>query len=178
MSCITKEKYRDWYIFFFVWDWLVSFSFIMGFRISIIVTWYKLEFSVKYLIRNVLKKFHLINNSIFDQWSFKIYLNLFITKNKKNLIKILQRQHSKTFLRKTFRLSTLFQKDKKSIAQYNTIHPHSTNYCKNMSEIFPIFHCNWNIVSTFCQILQNISSQHYNFNFLKYFWKLINTEYF
>ena len=27
--------------------------------------------------------------------------------------------------------------------------PHSTEYCKNMSEIFPIFHCKWNIVATF-----------------------------
>ena len=26
----------------------------------------------------------------------------------------------------------------------------------------------------FCKILQNISSQHYNYNFLKYFWNEIN----
>ena len=26
----------------------------------------------------------------------------------------------------------------------------------------------------FCQILQNISSQHYNFNFVRYFWKQTN----
>ena len=26
---------------------------------------------------------------------------------------------------------------------------HSTEYCRNMSEIFPIFHCKWNIVTTF-----------------------------
>ena len=32
--------------------------------------------------------------------------------------------------------------------------PHSTEYCKNMSEIFPIFHCNWNIVAIF---LSNIA---------------------
>ena len=30
----------------------------------------------------------------------------------------------------------------------------------------------------FCKILQNISSQHYNLNFLKYFWKQINIQYF
>ena len=29
-----------------------------------------------------------------------------------------------------------------------------------------------------CKILQIISSQHYNFNFLKYFWKQINIWYF
>ena len=34
------------------------------------------------------------------------------------------------------------------------IHPHSTEYCKNISEIFPIFHCKWNIVATF---LSNIA---------------------
>ena len=33
-------------------------------------------------------------------------------------------------------------------------HPHSTEYCRNMSEIFPIFHCNWNIVAIF---LSNIA---------------------
>ena len=27
--------------------------------------------------------------------------------------------------------------------------PHSTEYCRNMSKIFPIFHCKWNIVATF-----------------------------
>ena len=27
--------------------------------------------------------------------------------------------------------------------------PHSTEYCRNILEIFSIFHCNWNIVSTF-----------------------------
>ena len=27
--------------------------------------------------------------------------------------------------------------------------PHSTEYCRNVSEIFPIFHCNWNIAATF-----------------------------
>ena len=32
--------------------------------------------------------------------------------------------------------------------------PHSTEYCKNMSEIFEIFHCNWNIVAIF---LSNIA---------------------
>ena len=31
---------------------------------------------------------------------------------------------------------------------------HSTEYCRNMWEIFPIFHYNWNIVSTF---LSNIA---------------------
>ena len=25
----------------------------------------------------------------------------------------------------------------------------STEYCRNLSQIFPIFHCNWNIVTTF-----------------------------
>ena len=30
--------------------------------------------------------------------------------------------------------------------------PHSTEYCRNMSEIFPIFHCNWNIAATFLSI--------------------------
>ena len=44
---------------------------------------------------------------------------------------------------------------------------HSTQYCRNMSEIFPIA---TEIFSQhFLQMLQNISSQHYNFNFLKYF---------
>ena len=33
-------------------------------------------------------------------------------------------------------------------------HPHSTEYCRNMSEIFPIFHCTWNIVA---KILSNIA---------------------
>ena len=46
-----------------------------------------------------------------------------------------------------------------------SVYPHSTEYCRKMSGIFPIFHCNWNIVATFFQILQN---------FLKYFWKQIN----
>ena len=32
--------------------------------------------------------------------------------------------------------------------------PHSTEYCRNMSEIFLIIHCNWNIVTTF---LSNIA---------------------
>ena len=32
--------------------------------------------------------------------------------------------------------------------------PHSTEYCRNMSEIFPIFHCTWNIVAIF---LSNIA---------------------
>ena len=32
---------------------------------------------------------------------------------------------------------------------YMTTFPHSTEYSRNMSEIFSIFHCNWNIVSTF-----------------------------
>ena len=32
--------------------------------------------------------------------------------------------------------------------------PHSTEYCGKMSEIFPIFHCDWNIVATF---LSNIA---------------------
>ena len=30
---------------------------------------------------------------------------------------------------------------------------HSTEYCRNMSEIFPIFHCNWNIAATFLSII-------------------------
>ena len=34
------------------------------------------------------------------------------------------------------------------------VFPHSTEYCRNMSEIFPILHCNWNIVTTF---LSNIA---------------------
>ena len=32
--------------------------------------------------------------------------------------------------------------------------PHSTEYCRKMSGIFAIFHCNWNIVATF---LSNIA---------------------
>ena len=36
--------------------------------------------------------------------------------------------------------------------------PHSTEYCRNMSEIFPIFYCNWNILSKiffrYCKMLQ------------------------
>ena len=32
--------------------------------------------------------------------------------------------------------------------------PHSTKYCRNMSEIFPIFHCNWNTAATFLSIIQ------------------------
>ena len=31
--------------------------------------------------------------------------------------------------------------------------PHNTEYCRNMSEIFPIFHCNWNIAATFLSII-------------------------
>ena len=31
--------------------------------------------------------------------------------------------------------------------------PYSTEYCRNMSEIFPIFHCNWNITGTFLSII-------------------------
>ena len=27
--------------------------------------------------------------------------------------------------------------------------PHSTEYCRKMSGIFPMFYCNWNIVATF-----------------------------
>ena len=33
-------------------------------------------------------------------------------------------------------------------------HPHSTEYCRSMSEIFPIFYCKRNIVATF---LSNIA---------------------
>ena len=33
------------------------------------------------------------------------------------------------------------------------MYPHNAEYCKNMSEIFPIFHCNWNIVSKFLSII-------------------------
>ena len=32
--------------------------------------------------------------------------------------------------------------------------PNSTEYCRKMSGIFPIFHCNWNIFETF---LSNIA---------------------
>ena len=32
-------------------------------------------------------------------------------------------------------------------------HPHSIEYCKNMSEIFPIFYCNCNIAAIFLSII-------------------------
>ena len=32
-------------------------------------------------------------------------------------------------------------------------YPHSIEYCRNMSGIFPIFHCNWNIAATFFSII-------------------------
>ena len=35
-----------------------------------------------------------------------------------------------------------------------TCNLHITEYCRNMSEIFPIFYCNWNLVATF---LSNIT---------------------
>ena len=46
---------------------------------------------------------------------------------------------------------------------------HRTEYFRNISEIFPIFHCKWKIVATFLSNIQK--SQLYKFNFLEYFWK-------
>ena len=37
----------------------------------------------------------------------------------------------------------------KAISAYFCWIPHSTQYCRNMSGIFSIFHCKWNIVATF-----------------------------
>ena len=50
-----------------------------------------------------------------------------------------------------------------------TDYPHSTEYCRNMSEIFSIFIAIDILSQHFRQILENISLQHYNFNFLIYF---------
>ena len=46
---------------------------------------------------------------------------------------------------------------KRKLYCWNTlyiVYPHSTEYCRYMSEIFPIFYCNWNIVAIF---LSNIA---------------------
>ena len=34
------------------------------------------------------------------------------------------------------------------------VDPHSTEYCRNMSEIFPIVHYNWNMFATFLSTIQ------------------------
>ena len=47
-----------------------------------------------------------------------------------------------------FKLSTQSKIDTRS--EYD---PHSTEYCRKLSEIFPIFHCNWNIAATFLSII-------------------------
>ena len=45
------------------------------------------------------------------------------------------------------------KKTKFKMADISESLPYSTEYCGNMSEIFPIFHCNWNIAATFLSII-------------------------
>ena len=92
--------------------------------------------------------------------------------------------HSTVILRKYFKniplqffnIARIFikrQKDFKNISKsfqkyhYKNIYPHSQKY-------FQSFIAMEILSQYFCQILQNISLQHYNFNFLKYFCKQIN----
>ena len=48
------------------------------------------------------------------------------------------------------------------------------NIADTCQKYFQFFIATETLSQHFCQILQNISSQIYNFNFLKYFWKQIN----
>ena len=48
------------------------------------------------------------------------------------------------------------------------------NIAERCQEYFLYFIAIEILSQNFWQILQNISSQHYNFNFLKYFWKQMN----
>ena len=41
----------------------------------------------------------------------------------------------------TLRITKIRNKNKNTKYKF-TANPHSTEYCRNMSEIFPIFHCN------------------------------------
>ena len=53
------------------------------------------------------------------------------------------------------------------IAHFFVSPPHTAqNIAENMSEIFPIFHCNEKLLQHFCQTLKNISPHHYNFKLL------------
>ena len=61
--------------------------------------------------------------------------------------------HTHTHARARARAFRQAYTEKTSLPSKEMNTPHSTEYCRNLSEIFPILHCNWNIAARFLSII-------------------------
>ena len=125
-----------------------------------------------YNLKRANGKFNMADQNANNYWIWMICLVLFLT-----MLAIFNDESvNSTFRNKKWPVQNGWPKIKfKYKLRWNSVHAHTAQIiAETCQKYFQSFIATRILSQHFYQILKNILSQHYNVNFLKYFWKQIN----